>query len=49
MRALVGEMAEELLLNGQRVVPERLRAAGFDFAYPELQSALSAIYAENLR
>lgn len=49
MRGLVGEMAEELLLNGQRVVPERLRAAGFGFAYPDLPSALSAIYAENLR
>lgn len=49
MRALVGEMAQELLLNGQRVVPERLRAAGFDFAYPELQSALAAIYDETLQ
>jgi len=45
MRLLVGEMAGELLLNGQRVLPERLRAAGFDFAYPDLGSALRAIYA----
>lgn len=45
MRLLVGEMAEELLLNGQRVLPERLRAAGFDVVYPDLHSALAAIYA----
>ena len=44
MRLLVGEMAEELLLHGQRVVPQRLLAAGFDFAYPDLGSALRAIY-----
>ena len=49
MRLLVGEMAEELLLNGQRVLPERLQSAGFDFSYPDLQSALAAIYAEDLR
>lgn len=49
MRLLVGEMGQELLLNGQRVVPERLLAAGFDFTYPELRSALAAIYAEKLR
>ncbi len=45
MRLLVGEMAEELLLNGQRVLPERLRAAGFDFVHADLASALAAIYA----
>jgi len=45
MRLLVGEMAEELLLHGQRVVPQRLLAAGFDFAYPDLGSSLTAIYA----
>lgn len=45
MRLLVGEMAGELLLNGQRVLPERLLAAGFDFIYPELASALRRIYA----
>lgn len=44
MRLLVGEMAGELLLNGQRVLPERLLAAGFDFIYPDLGSALRRIY-----
>lgn len=45
MRLLVGEMAGELLLRGQRVVPQRLLAAGFDFVYPDLGLALRAIYA----
>ncbi|MEM1154063.1 MAG: TIGR01777 family oxidoreductase [Pseudomonadota bacterium] len=44
MRLLVGEMADELLLNGQRVVPSRLAAAGFEFVLPTLDDALLAIY-----
>jgi uncharacterized protein (TIGR01777 family) len=43
MRWLVGEMAGELLLHGQRVLPERLSAAGFDFLYPDIGSALAAV------
>lgn len=40
MRLIFGEMAEDLLLNGQAVLPERLHAAGFEFSYPELEPAL---------
>ncbi len=43
-RLLLGEMADELLLNGQRVVPTALLEAGFEFRYPELEQALAAIY-----
>lgn len=43
LRLVVGEMAEELLLNGQRVEPRALTDAGFQFTYPELNSALSDI------
>jgi len=43
-RLLVGEMADELLLNGQRVVPQGLEAAGFVFGYRDVASALTAIY-----
>jgi uncharacterized protein len=46
IRLLVGEMAQELLLNGQRVVPERLLAAGFEFTYPTIESALAAIHCD---
>jgi uncharacterized protein (TIGR01777 family) len=40
MRLMVGEMADELLISGQRVLPARLQTAGFRFAYPDVDSAL---------
>jgi len=33
----------ELILGSQRVLPERLLAAGFKFQYPELAPALQQI------
>ncbi len=43
LRLLVGEMAVELLLNGQCVVPTALHRAGFTFLFPELDTALEDI------
>jgi uncharacterized protein (TIGR01777 family) len=45
IRLLVGEMAEELLLNGQRVVPQRLQSLGFEWRYGAIDRALDAIVA----
>lgn len=45
MRLMLGEMAEELLLTGQRVVPAALEGAGFTFRYPGIEQALAAIFA----
>ena len=42
IRALFGEMGQELLLSGNNVVPERLLRHGFNYRYPEIESALSA-------
>ncbi|RRD58255.1 TIGR01777 family protein [Comamonadaceae bacterium OH2545_COT-014] len=39
VRALLGEQVD-LLLQGQRVLPERLLASGFAFAYPNARAAL---------
>jgi uncharacterized protein len=39
-RLAFGEMADEMLLTSQRVMPKRLSAVGFQFKYPELESAL---------
>ena len=39
-RLAFGEMADEMLLVSQRVVPKKLAAAGYQFAYPDLQDAL---------
>ena len=43
MRIMLGEMADELLLNGQYVVPNRLTHAGFEFEYADIETALSAL------
>ena len=45
MRALVGEMADELLLTGQRVLPKRLLDSGFRFTHADIEAALRAIEA----
>ena len=43
LRLALGEMADEMLLSGQRVLPKRLLEAGFEFRYPEVEKALNAI------
>lgn len=43
MRLLLGEMADELLLTGQRVLPQRAQGMGYQFRYPALPEALHAI------
>jgi uncharacterized protein (TIGR01777 family) len=39
-RLAFGEMADEMLLASQHVVPKRLLDAGYEFKYPQLESAL---------
>ncbi len=39
-RLAFGEMADEMLLVSQRVVPKRLNDAGYQFRYPELEGAV---------
>lgn len=43
LRLVLGEMAQDLMLASQRVMPERLRGAGFSFRYGTLDGALQAI------
>lgn len=45
LRLLFGEMADALLLSGQRVLPRRLQALGFQLATPRLDAALAAVLA----
>lgn len=40
LKAVAGRMAEEMLLFGVRVVPRKLREAGYEFLFPELEMAL---------
>ena len=44
LRLLLGEMADALLLSGQRVVPAAAERQGFTFHYTEVRSALRAIF-----
>jgi uncharacterized protein (TIGR01777 family) len=41
VRLLVGEMADEILLSGQRVIPAKLLRHGYVFRHNNLESALS--------
>jgi len=43
LRLLLGEMADELLLFSQRVVPRKLLEAGFAFEHADVESALAAV------
>ena len=37
VKILFGEMGEELLLQGQKVVPAKMLASGFEFKYANLK------------
>lgn len=41
LRALLGEMADEMLLSSTRAIPSRLLGSGFTFRYADLKSALN--------
>jgi len=43
IRLALGEMADEMLLSGQRVLPNRLLEAGYEFKNPDLERALKAV------
>jgi uncharacterized protein len=47
LRLALGEMADELLLAGQRVEPQKVLAAGYEFRFADLQGALRVILAES--
>ena len=46
LRLLLGEMADPLLLTGQRVIPARAKAHGYHFRYPEIDIAMRGIFGE---
>jgi len=41
IRTLLGEMGEELLLQGQRVIPQRALTTGYHFLFPDLEDSLA--------
>ena len=42
LRLVLGEFGS-VLLKGQKVIPEKLIRAGFQFRYPRIEEALAAI------
>jgi uncharacterized protein (TIGR01777 family) len=44
LKLMLGEMAEALLLSGQRAVPAKAERHGFRFTFPELDPALGALF-----
>jgi len=43
LRLALGQLAEEVLLGGQRVLPQKATETGYQFLYPTLAQALSEI------
>lgn len=46
---MVGELADELLITGQRVIPAKLQTDGFVFIYPDLNDALKDLIGPALK
>jgi len=44
LRLLLGEMADALLLSGQRAIPAKAARLGFTFRYPTVDAALADIF-----
>ena len=43
LRGLAGDLADELLIGGQRVLPDKAEQSGFKFRHPTLRQALAAM------
>jgi uncharacterized protein (TIGR01777 family) len=43
LRALLGQMADEIMLSGPRILPAQAMKAGFAFRYPTIDAALAQI------
>jgi NAD dependent epimerase/dehydratase family enzyme len=46
LKMMFGEMAEPLLLTGQRVIPAKAQSHGYHFRYPEIDIAMRGIFGE---
>jgi uncharacterized protein (TIGR01777 family) len=48
LRGLAGDLADELLIGGQRVLPDKAELSGFKFRHPTLREALTAMLGSRL-
>jgi NAD dependent epimerase/dehydratase family enzyme len=44
LRVMLGEMADALILTGQRVLPQRALDDGYAFTFPTLEPALRDLF-----
>jgi NAD dependent epimerase/dehydratase family enzyme len=44
LRIMLGEMADALLLTGQRAVPAKAVRHGFTFTFPTIDAALDSMF-----
>ena len=44
LKLMLGEMADAMILNGQRALPDKAERGGFEFRYPDLGAALRHVY-----
>lgn len=44
VRLLFGQMGDDVMLHGQKVVPERSQKIGYHFMYPDIDTAFAAIF-----
>lgn len=49
VKAMLGQMGQELLLDSTRVVPEKLEELGFTFTHPDLVTALPWVRRDSVR
>ena len=43
IKLLMGQMGEELLLAGKKILPKKIQAAGYAFLYENLEQALADV------
>ncbi len=44
IKFLMGEVAEEVILVNQKIIPRRLLKENYRFAYPDLKTALKDVF-----
>lgn len=44
LKAVFGRMAEEIMLSGQKVLPEKALTTGYAFRYPDITAAMRGIF-----
>lgn len=44
LKIILGDMAEEIMLNGQKVMPQKALANGYKFRHDNIESALKSIF-----